>query len=104
MTDATPPGTTIQLPQSTPIKTGISTTLPYTTNQKYRIDSCTEMGREMRKYLVGPMSARQFLDDFFPIKKISPLNTVPSFQPGCYDRTVSAKKEKKSYEPFVSQF
>lgn len=100
----TPSKTTIQLPQSTPIKTGISTTLPYTTNQKYRIESCTEMGKEMRKYLVGPMSAQQFLDDFFPIKKISSLGTVPSFQQGCYDHTIAAKKEKKAYNPFVSQF
>jgi hypothetical protein len=51
----TPPSTNQPLPQSTPIKIGTSTTCPFTTNKKYCIESCTAMGEEMAKYLVGPM-------------------------------------------------
>ena len=90
------------IPQSTPIKIGVSTTCPFTTNQKYRIESCTVMGQEMKKYLVGPMPAQEFLNDFFPIGELPDLDSVSLFNPGCYDRVVKAKKEKRAYKPFVS--
>lgn len=92
------------LPHSTPVKIETSTTCPFTTNQKYRIESRTAMGREIKKYLVGPMPAQQFLDDFFPVHKLSSLDDVPQFQSNCYSRTIRAKKEKKAYDPFVSLF
>lgn len=100
----TPPRTNLPLPQSTPIKIGTSTTCPFTTNQKYRVESCTAMGEEMVKYLVGPMPAQQFLDEFFPVSKLPGLDTVPCFTQGCYDNTVKSIKEKDSYKPFVSPF
>jgi len=81
---------------------GSSTTLPYTTTQKYRIDSCTALAEEIRPYLVGPMPAQQFLDDFFPLGDLPGLDSVPVFTPGCYRGTVEAKKEKLAYKPFVS--
>ena len=62
------------------------------------------MGREIKKYLVGPMPAQQFLDEFFPVQKIPSLNEVPEFVSNCYSRTIKAKKEKKAYDPFVSPF
>jgi ABC-type glycerol-3-phosphate transport system substrate-binding protein len=40
--------------------------LPFTTNQKYQIKSYTTLAAEMQKYLVGPMPAQEFLDEFFP--------------------------------------
>jgi hypothetical protein len=98
----TPPGTNPPLPQSTPVKIESSTTLPFTTNQKYRIESCTTMGEEIKKYLVGPMPAQEFLDTFFPASKLPGLNHIPVFTLGCYRRTVKAKKETCSYKHFVS--
>jgi hypothetical protein len=103
----TPPTTLpLELPQSTPIKINSATTLPFTTNQKYRIESCSTMASEMRKYLVGPMPPQQFLNDFFPLNELSCLSKksdLPSFSPGCYHRTVIAESEKKAYNPFVSE-
>ena len=104
---ATPPPSCAALPHSTPVKIETSTTIPFTTNQKYRIDSRTVMGSEIKKYLVGPMPAQQFLDDFFPVHKLSKLkvpNKVPKFKSNCYSKTIKAKKEKNAYNPFVSLF
>ncbi|KAH9162842.1 hypothetical protein EDB89DRAFT_1801584, partial [Lactarius sanguifluus] len=78
-----------------------STTLPFTTTQKYRVESYTAMAEEMAKYLVGPMPAQQFLDDFFPAGDLPGLESVPSFSSGCYRAAVMAKKEASAYEPFV---
>jgi hypothetical protein len=91
-------------PQSTPIKIESSTTCPFTTNQKYHIESRNAMGEEIKKYLVGLMPAQEFLDDFFPISELPDLATIPQFKPKCYGRTIKAKKEKNSYRPFVSPF
>ena len=101
----TPPplGPTSVVPQSTPIKADTSTVLPFTTNQKYRIESCTAMAEEMRRYLVGPMPADQFLDKFFPINNLlRGLRRVSQFKPGCYSETVKAANEMQVYTPFVS--
>jgi hypothetical protein len=105
MKQTTPPNATVPLPQSTPVKTTTSTTLPFTTNQKYRLESITAMAEEISKYLVGPMPAQQFLDDFFPSSNLSvdhDPSEVPQFMPGCYNKTVSARAEKQAYNPFVS--
>jgi hypothetical protein len=61
------------------------------------------MAAEVQKYLVGPMPAQQFLDDFFPVNELpGSLSRLPQFKPGRYDRTVNAQSEKKAYDPFVS--
>ena len=60
------------------------------------------MAAEMKRYLVGPMPVQEFLDDFFPIGELPGLDAVPLFTPGCYRRTVTAKKEAAAYKPFVS--
>jgi hypothetical protein len=100
----TPP-TAVIFPQSTPVKTGISFTNPFTTNQKFCIETRTLMGKEMSKFLVGPMPPDKFLDDFFPVDDLLPgLNTVPGFVDNCYRNTVIARKETRAYMPFVSQF
>jgi hypothetical protein len=91
-------------PRSTPVKPGLSSTLPYTTNHKYRIESRNTMGEEMKGYIIGPMPAQTFLDDFFPTKELPNLETVPSFEENCYADTVSAKSESTAYVPFVSHF
>jgi hypothetical protein len=59
------------------------------------------MAHEMKKYIVGPMPAEQFLDDFLPTKHI-PDYQRREFHAGCYDDTVNARKELNAYEPFVS--
>jgi hypothetical protein len=96
--------TTLSLPQSIPIEVDSSTTLPYTTTHKYRIESRTAMADKMKKYIVGPMPARQFLDDFSPTKHMRHFREagVRKFSAGCYDNTVKAVSEKQAYEPFVS--
>jgi len=62
------------------------------------------MGEEIKKYIVGPMPAQQFLDDFLPVEHIPGLDSVSSFSPHCYDKTIAAETEPKSYKPFVSRF
>lgn len=98
----TPPNTTVPLPKSTPIKFDSSTTLPFTTHDKYRIETCTAMAAEIKKYLVGPMPVQQFLDDFFPISAPLSLDNVPNFTPGYYNDVLKAKLESEAYDPFVS--
>ena len=99
-----PPRTTAPLPRSTPIKVGSSTTCPFTTNQKFRVDACTGMGEEIKKYLVGLMPAQQFLNNFFPVNELSGLDIVPQFKRNCYRCTVRAKNETGSYDHFISPF
>jgi hypothetical protein len=88
--------------QSTPVKTDSSTTLPFTTNEKYRYKTCNAMADEMPKYIVGPMPPQQFLDEFFPINKLPDLDNVPGFSPGCYKRVSEFEYEIEAYLPFVS--
>ena len=89
---------------STPIKSDISSTLPFTTTEKYCVESCSAMADEMRKYLIGPMPSSDFLDEFFPLRELRGLSKVPNFNPGCYDKVVQVMKEKKAYKPFVCFF
>ena len=103
MNPITPPGTHLPLPQTTPVKIKSSTTLPYTTNQKYCVESSTTMGEEIKKYLVGPLPAQQLLDFFFLVSELPDLG-VSLFTPGCYQRTVTVQNETCSYEHFVSFF
>jgi hypothetical protein len=92
-TDPVTPSCMVSLhPQSTLIKIKSSTISPFTTNQKYCIKSHNAMGEEIKKYLVGPMPAYQFLDDFFPISKLPDLATIPQFEPKCYGQTIEEKK------------
>lgn len=107
MESTVPPSGTFPLPRSTPVKTTTATTLPFTTNQKYRHESITAMAEEISKYLVGPMPAQQFLDEFFPSSYLCvdrDLSEGPYFSPGCYSKTVSATTEMQAYIPFVSFF
>ena len=98
----TPPNPTLSLPQTTPIKVDSSTLLPFTTYNKYRIETCTAMAAEIKKYLVGPMPVQMFLDNFFPISQLPSLDKVPNFTPGNYQDVVDAKLENGAYDPFVS--
>ena len=57
----------------------------------------------MKKYIVGPMPAIQFLNDFLSTSHILGYNPVTlSFSAGCYCDTVNAQWEVQAYEPFVS--
>lgn len=104
MDPTTPPGVNLLLPQTTPVKIGISTTNPFTTNQKYCIESCSAMADEIRDYLVGPMPAEEFLNDFFPISDLPGLNQVPIFKPGFYDSTINVDRETRAYKQLVCLF
>ena len=101
---ATPLNMTLPLPQSTLIKIDTSMTLPFTTHNKYHIESCTAIAVEMEKYLVGPMPIQQFLDDFFPVKKLPHLSSsnIPWFKHGNYNTTIQDKTEINMYNHFVS--
>ena len=102
MGSTTPPSQpTLLLPQATPIRADTSTTLSFTTNQKYHIKSCTAMAEKMKRYLVGLMPVQQFIDDFFPLSKIGRL-ARSRFKPGCYSKTVEVATEMQVYTPFVS--
>jgi hypothetical protein len=75
----TPKCATVPLPQSTPIKNTIPTTCPFTTNQKFRIPSCTAMASEIANFILGLMPPQAFLDDFFPTNKLWGLSQVPFY-------------------------
>ncbi len=100
----TPKCAIVPLPQSTLIKIGASTIYPFTTNQKFHLPTCTAMAEEIAKFIIGPMPAQEFLDDFFPTKRLQNLCAVPLFMPGCYNTTLSAECELDAYIPFVSAF
>ncbi len=104
MDSTTPPGSTNPLPQSTPIKADSSTTFPFITTRKYRIETCTIMAEEMKEYIVRLMPPQQFLDDFFPMNSINHYSygVTEEFYPNCYDDIVTARVETQAYKPFVS--
>jgi hypothetical protein len=60
------------------------------------------MAHEMKRYIVGPMPAQRFLDEFFPTHQISRYRQRVAFKSGCYDDTVKVESEIEAYEPFVS--
>lgn len=62
------------------------------------------MGDEMVDYIVGPVSAQAFLDDFFPTDQLPHLGTVKPFTRGCYESASCVTKEPLFYPEFVSQF
>jgi len=103
-TPTTPPhnASSLLLLQSTPVKTGTSSLLPFTTTQKYHVESRTALAEEVKKHLVGPMPPEEFLETFFPLDKISQETEAEVFKVGCYKDTVQAVKERSAYGPFVS--
>jgi len=92
----------LTLPQSTPVKTGTSSLLPFTMTQKYCVESHTALAKEVKKHLVGPMPPKEFLETFFPLDKISQETEAEVFKVGCYKDTMQAIKERLAYGPFVS--
>ena len=62
----------------------------------------TDMGNEMKGYIVGPMPAIQFLDEFFPKRILQNGLKAQRYQKGCFDNVVSCTGETQAYEPFVS--
>src|ERR1700728_163961 len=87
--------------QSTPIKHGTSTLFKFTTNHRYRLKEMTDMGNEMKDYIVGPMPAAEFLDEFFPLNSLRTSSRAQAYQPGCFQPVISSEKESDVYEPFV---
>jgi hypothetical protein len=104
METITPPQTpTTSHPlQSTPVKVDTATVLPFTTTQKYRVESYTAFAEEIRRYIVGPMPVDRFLDDFLPLTEVRNTRLGSSFAAGCYNETVGVKYEVEAYNPFVS--
>ncbi|KAG6376717.1 hypothetical protein JVT61DRAFT_1735 [Boletus reticuloceps] len=74
---------------------------PYTTNAKYRVKEMTQMGKEMRDYMVGPMPAQRFLGEFFPTEKLEAYTETP-FTPGTFRNTVACRNERLAYRSFVN--
>jgi len=103
-TPTTPPcnASSLLLPQSTPVKAGTSSLLPFTTTQKYHVESHTTLAEEVKKHLVGLMPPKEFLKTFFPSDKISQETKAKVFKVGCYKDTMQAMKERSAYGPFVS--
>ena len=90
--------------QMMPIKHGTSTISKFTTNHKYRQKEVTDMGNEMRDYIVGPMPVTKFLDEFFPKKPIDTASKDPPFKKGCFKKVISCSCETQAYKPFVGLF
>lgn len=86
---------------STPIKHGTSTLNKFTTNQKYRVREMSAMGDEMKKFFVGPMPAREFLNTFFPVEQLNNSARAGQFYRGCFVDSISVEMEPEAYNPFV---
>lgn len=89
----------------TPIKLGSSTMLPYTTHTRYRVDTLNAMGYEMKDYVISPMPAKEFLQEFLPTSQIPHYDAssfTSAFTAGTFSSTVSAIDEQRAYKPFVS--
>ena len=89
--------------QSTPIKLGLASQVPFSTNQRYCIPSCNTMADKMKHFLVGPMPAQAFLNNFLPEEELLSM-AVPYFYENCYQSTLLAPDELHAYKPFVSPF
>ena len=61
----------------------------------------TDMGNEMMDYVVGPMPADEFLDEFLPLNAINTSHRAQVYQQGCFNSVVSCEIETAAYEPFV---
>ena len=87
--------------KSMPIKHGTSTLFRFTTNHKYRLKEMSDMGKEMSNYIVGPMPAPDFMDEFFPKTSLQTSHQAKIFKQGCFADIVSCTSEVEAYNPFV---
>lgn len=94
---STPPDAPKLNIHDTPVKLTSSSTLPFTTHSKFRIDAHETLAQEMKDYLVGPMPIDSFLDDFFP--KLPGHIDQGTHK---YPETVACHQETLAYIPFVS--
>ena len=90
--------------QSTPIKHGTSTLLKFTMNHKYRLKEMTDMGDEMKDYIIGLMPAVEFLKEFLPLNSIRTACKAQPYRPGCFESVISCETEPLAYDPFVGFF
>jgi hypothetical protein len=88
----------VPLLQSTPIKVGGSSLLPFTTTQIYRVGTVAALAREIKIYIIGPMPVADFLDVFLPSKD----RRSERLRTGAYNNTVGLSTELEMYDPFVS--
>ncbi|KAG2738942.1 hypothetical protein P692DRAFT_20882176, partial [Suillus brevipes Sb2] len=89
-------------PNDTPIKRTCATMQPFTTNTRCRDTTINAMGNEIRGYLVGPMPAEEFLEEFLSPTTIPDYQPLTSFSEGAFDSTVSAAQETSAYNPFIN--
>ena len=90
--------------QLTPIKHGTLTLLKFTTNHKYRLKEMTDMGDEMKNYIVGPMPAAKFLKEFLPLTFIQTASKAQPYHLECFESVISCETEPLAYDPFVGFF
>jgi hypothetical protein len=64
----------------------------------------TDMGNNMRDYIVGPMPVTEFLNEFFPKKPIDTASKDPPFKKGCFKKVISCSCETQAYKPFMGLF
>lgn len=76
----------------------------FSTNHKYQEKEMSDMGDEMKGYFVGPMSAAEFLDMFFPKKLIVNTRKAKQFTKGIFNKVISCELKKQAYCPFVGLF
>ena len=88
-----------------PIKHGLSALFRFTTNHKYCQREMTETGNEMKGYIIRPMPASLYLDEFFPSKHTL-WNSQKVIWPkeGHFSKVVSCTHETEAYNPFISLF
>ncbi|KAG2059227.1 hypothetical protein BDR06DRAFT_1003836 [Suillus hirtellus] len=63
------------------------------------------MGNEMKDYVVGPMPAKEFLQEFLLTSQIphyDALSFTSAFTTGTFSSTVSAADEQRAYAPFIN--
>ncbi|KAG1866884.1 hypothetical protein F4604DRAFT_1927865 [Suillus subluteus] len=88
---------------NTPIKSGSSTMIPFSTNAHYRVNTINGLGKEVLPFAIGPMPIQQFLDKFFPSNELLDHGYTPLTQQllECFEQTIQCSSEVLVYHKFV---
>ncbi|KAI6096465.1 hypothetical protein F5141DRAFT_1067714 [Pisolithus sp. B1] len=85
---------------NTPVKAGLASMLHFSTLLCCCHTTIHMLGDEIKGYLIGPMHAHMFLDEFLPKVKLPGYSNI-NFTPGAFQSTLTATSELDAYQPFV---
>lgn len=88
---------------STPIKNRTSLQALFSTFTRFRHPTLNVLGREMTRFVTGPMPVDEFLSTFLPTARIPQYrSTTTQFRKGRFNQMLQVRSELDAYTPFVS--